>query len=156
MTSLVLRPGYICTFQESFDVLLGFFTNKRNSLLHRASHRKIDGELRINKLAILMTRIVHLLPELRDFAPSRDTQDFVARRNIDRRLLGCYEILAMKFSGVLLQPASSLTDEWITFSQARASPARPCHAHFHQDAQPRSCALHHCGHWSCTGWGGEI
>jgi hypothetical protein len=119
MTSLVLRPGYICTFQESFDVLFGFFTNRRNSLLHSASHRKIDGELRINKLAILVARIVLLLQELRGFASSRDTRDFVARRNIDRRLLGCYEILAMKFSGVLLQPASSLTDEWIALSQAQ-------------------------------------
>jgi hypothetical protein len=83
MTSLVLRPGYICTFQESFDVLLGFSTNRRNSLLHSASHRKIDGELRFNKLAIFVARIVLLLPELRGFAPSRDTRDFVARRNID-------------------------------------------------------------------------
>jgi len=66
-----------------------------------------------------MARIVLLLPELRGFAPSRDTRDFVARRNIDRRLKGCYEILAMKFSGVLLQPASSLTDEWIAISQAQ-------------------------------------
>jgi hypothetical protein len=119
MTSLVLRPGYICTFQEIFDFLLGFFINRRNSLLHSASHGKIDGELRINKSAILVARIVLLLPELRGFAPSRDTRDFVARRNIDRRLLGCYEILAMKLSGVLLQPASSLNDEWIAISQAQ-------------------------------------